>query len=268
MGVVYVELLKPRNSILSLKGLTLIASCVIATAGAITLWATLDGDSTAISYASGILFLMAFINLAGFVWALPLAYALMAVLFFVTAPLLIDSSDQLRRLPNRNDDQRAAMAGMIILLFGAALSFCCIPTRFNWYSWVDVFMVGVVAVFCIIGGVILANIVQRIYAAQVFIVLFIFYHAVLHGYRSLMYVSLVLSAILFVTLLPFAFPTGQAKKVRVGFVIAWIGQLLTMLWAFICLAILRKEEDLFLAVPVDKPVATAVAPVVVAESKV
>jgi hypothetical protein len=206
----------------------------------------LNGGNSGVSYYSGLLLLIAILNLVGYILGYPLVFAWSAVIFWVCAPSLMEQADSLRRVQNKNDDQRAALAGIIILIIGSATSFFGVPSEgLNWNSIIDIFVLCIVAVCDIIGGAILANVNNHVQSAQVFIILCIFAIAIIFGSKSLMYAAMILATILWATLLPNAFNSNQAKKVTAGIVIAWIGQLITFCYGFFVIAVGRKEEDKF-----------------------
>jgi len=236
--------LKPKNSILSIKGILLIACAVVGLAGAITIWAVLDGANSTLSYWSGLMVLIPIFNLVAYIFGLPLIFAWTAVLFWVVGPQCVLTLDGVRRTSPKNNDLRAVMAGGIIEIIAAAASFFGVPSDgFNYSSIIDLIALGVVAVFDIVGGAILANINQHIFSTQVFICLCLFAIAIVFGSRGLMYATLAVNTILFATLLNGAF--GGDSKSKAAFSISWIGVTITTIYAIICIAIFRLEPDKF-----------------------
>ena len=190
--------------------------------------------------------LVVFINFAGYLLGIPLAFAWMAVLYWAVAGSCVEQLDALRRTSPKNDDIRAAMAGGILLITGSALSFLAVPSDgFGWSSIIDLIVLAVVAVFDIIGGAILANIRAHVLSTQIFVLLAIFAVAILFGSKSLMYTTVALSTLLFATLLSPTFGGGVPKKTRAAHVLAWIGVTISMVWGVISIAVLREEKDKF-----------------------
>jgi lysylphosphatidylglycerol synthetase-like protein (DUF2156 family) len=207
----------------------------------------MDGQTSSIGYFSALLVIIAIFNFLGFLLGFPLVFAFTAACFWAAAPPLMDFANQLRIALNngaRNNTNRAGLAGLILLFIGSILSFFCVPSeRARLGLVLDIIVLCVVAVFDIIGGAILANLNLTSASAQVFIVLGIFAVAIIFGSKSLLYVSLVLSTILFTILLPGAF--GGSDKSKAAYVIAWLGMLFTFVWCVIVIQIIRGENDQF-----------------------
>lgn len=239
------EKLAPKNSLLSIKGICVIVGLVVAIVGAITLWSAMGGQKAPEGYNSGLLVIAAALNLVGFLCGLPILFAFTSVLFFACAPPLMATADGLRRAPTKNDDIRAGLAGIIILLIGVGITFAGVPSEGRYSTIIEVFIVIAAAVFDIIGAGLLGNIGQITVAAQLLIILCIFAVATVFASKSLMYVTMVLSTLLFCSLLPNSFVGNANKKQTGGTVIAWIGMVISMVWSIIMIAIIRGEEDCF-----------------------
>jgi len=194
--------------------------------------------------------LIPILNLLAYFFGMPLIFAWMAVLFWVVGPQCVQTLDAARRTSPKNDDIRAVLGGGIVEIIAAAVSFFGVPSDgFHYTSIIDLIALAVIAVFDIIGGAILANLNQHIFATQVFICLCIFAVAICFGSRGLMYAALATNTILFATLLNGAFIND--KKSRAAYSLSWIGVTLTTIYAVICVSIFRLEPDRFGDTPLD-----------------
>lgn len=236
-----------KGEILSIKGIIGIVALFISLVGAITLWSVMGGATSSLGYFSALLLIIALFNFIGFLFGWPLIFAFSAACFWAAAPPLMDYANQLRiaiHNGQKSNANRAGLAGLTILFVGSALSFFCVPSeRARLGLVLDIIVLCIVAVFDIIGGAILANLNISSTSAQVYIVLGIFAVAVIFGSKSMLYVSLVLSTILFTGLLPGAF--GSSSKAKAAYVIAWIGMLITFVWCIYVIQIVRGETDQF-----------------------
>lgn len=214
------------------------------------MWAVLnniEGNFANIpSWFSSILFLIAIVNLLGYLLAWPLMFCWSSAVFWVVCPTLYAFANSVRPFtPATATDHRAALAGLVLLFIGSAASFGCAPTEgANLHIGVDIVVLSVVAVLYFVGGVIIGNVGAVNDCSALFIILFIFAYALIIGSKSLIYSTLILSTIMWCNFLPFSFP-GFTSKQRAGYGIAWIGLTITVLYCIFIISIKRREDDMF-----------------------
>jgi len=241
----------PKNSIASIKGILCIVAVVISLAGAITIWATQDGNNNTLTYWSAMLFVASVVNLVAYIFNASVAFAFTATIFFIGFSGLLANAELFRRagLGNQSRDGKAVYAGTIVLLIGVTLSFAGLPFgAFGWATIIDLVVLGVVAIHDIIGGALFANINDANTSAQIFIVLAIFAIAILFASRTMMYTTLVLATIILMTVLPRGFgPRGNStrRKEVAGAAITFAGMLVKSLWIIISVHFFRHDVDRF-----------------------
>lgn len=198
---------------------------------------------------TGWLFVATVLNLIGYLLNWPSMFALTATIYYVAFSVMLAQGEAYRRTSPKNNSIRAAYAGIIIELIGAALSFFAVPFGgLAWGSILDVIMLIVVAVFDIIGAAIFANMNNTGTAAGIFVILAIFALGILFGARGLLYASCVLATVSFMTILPGAFNVDKSnsagRKQVAACVMTFIGMMLNAFWVVVTLHVFREDNDM------------------------